>query len=434
MEKDLPHWQAVKELDSLLTNHFRKQQKELETLLNQTSQAQFLNSNLTMQFGSSFLEITQASLAELNDLSFHDYPFRELNFYRDTLIAFFSNDLVRLENHASWINGNFAIDQENMGTLEALQVILPLRVQIRQREIQSSSIEQAISCFDSLDQQNSIWCGELSFLIGKCFEIKKCYKDGHDFYRDAVQHFKRIGADHKALRAQFNAISCENNFHAESNPKRYIISYHSVLHKAKKMNNSYVMGLCLLNIALEYQNLKMLPLALNYVSRAIDAFEGEFGSQIYFHALGIRCHIYAQMGRLREAEADDAILSTSSHPEIRAVRSVIHQTFTKARTGKLEESLLATPWVERHTQAHFKNNKQVLGELESRLLELLSQQPLTKHDLIPQLYDTRIEYPVLENRFKSLMRRLRKKCPNLIICENDTYRLCDNYDSQWGVS
>lgn len=64
-----------------------------------------------------------------------------------------------------------------------------------------------------------------------------------------------------------------------------------------------------------------------------------------------------------------------------------------------------------------------LGLLEERLLGALRKQPLHRWDLIKLLYPQESNTEILENRFKNLMARVRKKLPGILHCEEGIYRL-----------
>ena len=68
---------------------------------------------------------------------------------------------------------------------------------------------------------------------------------------------------------------------------------------------------------------------------------------------------------------------------------------------------------------------QALSPLEERLLEFIAASPKTKFEIMDHLYGDRLNTEVRENRLKNLLNRLRKKRPELIVFENEKYRIAD---------
>ena len=76
-------------------------------------------------------------------------------------------------------------------------------------------------------------------------------------------------------------------------------------------------------------------------------------------------------------------------------------------------------------RSEIENAKAKLTVFESKLVELLVEQPRKKEDLVTLLYGNQVDYLSANNRFKVLLSRLRKKRPNLIVSSNGRYQVSD---------
>lgn len=349
-------------------------------------------------------KIIEANLEDLVEILSKLSPTDSYYFYAQALRDYLSGNLQALYN----------AHKENRSNPEGVAVAL--RYELRARALQASTIEAGIQYFQSCS--DLLWKGELAFLIARSFEICEDHKQGSKWYKISAKELEAAGAKKKSIKAFQNYLAEENRAHPD---RRLIPEFLYIFKKASKIGEKGVAGVALMNISREYERVGAYRPALKFVNRALSFLERDAGSLHYYLALVQRSHLFYSMGREEEAFADYEAAFVSDHSEVKAALSVIENLFQGK--GEVVKKDLTPGWKYRlQDQAREKNK---LGDMESKFISYIAETPRDKFQIIEYLFGTTMEFEKMENRFKNLLGRVRKKHPNLLVFENGKYRISD---------
>ena len=225
----------------------------------------------------------------------------------------------------------------------------------------------------------------------------------------------------KAIKSLLNIVVAESRKHTS---KKLILDYTFVANEASKVNDPIVQGICYLNISREHHKLGAFELALKFINQALDLMASDFGVNHFYSALAHRCHVLIDLGRFNEALFDyqkvKAASITQSVESLKVIEVMLGDSNKKVVVDHLEPT-----WQERLYAVKEAKSSVKLTKTESQLIELLSSGRQTKDMLIHGLYGDKIDWIAAESRFKMLLSRFRKKCPEVILFENGLYQISD---------
>lgn len=337
-------------------------------------------------------------------------------FYGQVIVHFLRGEEDELANHLQSLEKFSGHDE-----FDFLRTACSMRVQIRSREFESALLQHAID----LASRSERWEGELCILAATAQTVLDDYAAAHVLFARATQAFERRGCSRKSLRSRLNVLVCESHVH----PNRNLFArYHDLYRRALRSNQRdlIVATTSLLNISREYQRAGAFLVALKYCNRALSLFELQMGEMNYFLTLAHRAHLLCELGRRAEARIDYEAASVGRFKEVEAALRVIEPMLDGARLpdASMSPDLLPT-WRERALSANTSDSTPKLSTLEEKLIRFLANGPRDRIDILEEIYGTQLEFETKLNRFKSLLSTLRKKFPNLVICEDGSYRLAD---------
>lgn len=308
---------------------------------------------------------------------------------------------------------------------EFLLTACQLRQQIRLRSFEPVLLSRA----DRLMNQDSRWQGELAMLLATAYTITDEYEKAMALFSRAVVAFEKQGVMRKALRARLNVLVCESNLHLTRN---LFARYHDLYRRSIRKGNRdlIVATTCLLNISREYQRSGAFLVALKYCNRALSLFELQIGELNYFLTLAHRAHLLCDLGRRAEARIDFEAAKLGHFKEVEAALKVI-EPLLEGVVGQIElkpseRADLLPDWRERVDETSRPKEAHIrLSALEEKLIRYLAIMPRDRIDILEEIYGPNLEFETKLNRFKSLLGTLRKKWPQLVICEESKYRLAD---------
>ncbi|MCM2277676.1 MAG: hypothetical protein NDJ89_06330 [Oligoflexia bacterium] len=362
-------------------------------------------------------DILEASYERL--LEFARYPTASplVDVYRDVLLAFLRGDSERLRSECDRI-------RVLPHSPEFLLPLACLRLSLQARDPDSAQLESLISLAD----RSGEWRGEILIACGHGYELRGELGKAKEIYLKASEALLSAGFERKALRAYINSVAMEGQLHPE---KKLLAEFHSISRQARKLREFRSCGIALSNIAREYRNIRALDTALKYANHAVRYLKKELGTLYYYKALTNRCHILYEMDRVREAQIDFEEARHADFPEIKAALQVIEQLLNPTAEIEIAEKDLLPLWRERlkegriHTRSACKLSRRKLGELEEALIKRISEKPADKFELIEFLYGNNADFHALEARLKSLLSRIRRKCPGLLLLDGGKYRIAD---------
>ncbi len=296
-----------------------------------------------------------------------------------------------------------------------------LRLQIRKKKLAPQDLETFKSQTQITDL-SPLWAGEVHFVLGKAWETLFENNRASAAYYQSHESFEAAKLLRKSVKALMNYVAMESRIRSD---QRFIADNFYLARKALQVGEKSVAANAYMNISREYQKLGALSVALKYANEALDLVPDQFGTLHYEHIGVHRCHILFQMGRLAEAQLEFEKAQVSAFSEIRAAAGVVKKALKSAESSA-PEAELSPVWKERLAELRVGQESEPLSERESQLLDLLSRQPRTKHELIDLLYPKETAaYLLLEDRVKELIKRLRRKRAQLIIFEDGKYRLSE---------
>jgi hypothetical protein len=350
----------------------------------------------------------------------------ELDAYASAILGFHQNDLELMET---------ALQSKFLSA--SLRPLVSLRMSIRSRAGLAEAIDVLIAHLDHLSAE---WRAEAEFVVAMGYESLLDSKSAIQFYDSAALHLESIGAHHKALKSRYNSLC-----HASALAPHHffwIAKYEEILRRAEELQETNLQGTIRLSIAFEYDWYGMRSQALKQTREAVSCLEPEMGSLNYDHAVLTLCYLCVLEGLRPEAEIHLEYLSHSAHLEVQAAREFILCLFE----GRLHEfpsvavENMSVPWrhrVEIWSAEDRQITDQQLGEIESRVIQILSRTPMTRDELKNALFSDALQVRSeaatrseanefsIDQRFDNLLYRIRKKRPGLVVSQAGKYRISD---------
>lgn len=386
-----------------------------------------------MAKASPWIAVIEASPQELSELRVSPWlvPGSLPALYRSVLEGYYLADLPLISNQVE------AIRRHTDPLALALLPIVDLRLKIRSGDLERASIQHFLSqssLVDTLEspELRSLIRGEFHFVAAMAYTHLECYRESQQHFEQALCHYREGGSLRKSLKAELNAICSHSSI--EPDQKRHIANYISVSRRCRQAGELGMAGLAMHNVSREYQRLGALRVALKMSERARALLRRDFGSVHYYQATLQHADVLRELGRFHEAQLLLEESIQSGFPEVEEARKVLQAKLefeSESRQGDeemkspaVDPRKLPIPWRERLQESARRSSK--LGELEQRLVHLLSEGARNKIELIEKLYPGTIDFASLENRFYALVNRVRRKNPGLILVEGSRYRLCDD--------
>jgi tetratricopeptide (TPR) repeat protein len=370
---------------------------------------------------AKFEFVIEAGLQELVDACGFITPTSKVSIellYGQVIVHFLRGEAEEMKAKIQQIPTIFAGHPE----LEMLLTACKLREQIRLRIYDSEALKKALSLSDLPGR----WQGELLILQATAMTLFNDYEKAMNFYGRSADSFQAQGCVRKALRARMNVLVCESHLYPNRN---FFARYHDLYKAAlKKPHRELIVATtCLLNISREYQRAGAPMAALKYCNHALALFERQMGELNYFLTLAHRAHLLCEMGRREEARIDFEAARLGQFKEVEAALQVVESLLKGEKASVQDSESLLPTWKERMGEAGAGINEKAvkLSASEEKLIQYLSQGPSERIDIIETLYGALLDHETKLNRFKSLLGTLRKKFPNLVLCENGKYRLAD---------
>ena len=356
-----------------------------------------------MGSASFWHQTLESTLAELERLHFEENLPKEQAHYAKVLTTYLKGDLPALEKLCS---------QASDWSIPLCQARLALR-----KRAPSSAVFQALEQAQ-FPQDLPELDGERMLLQAQLMEVQEDWDASIRLYKQAGDRFESCGLVRRALRARFNAVACST--HTRPHDKRLFRDYQTLFEEARKAREFGFAGLSLQNMSKEYAHIGATKVALRFANRALVFLKRDFGSLNYYRGLLHRADLLRALGRTSEFETDLEECLASPFPEI-----------LEARARMLGEK----PSTENYVTPRWKSPtnaapRSALGERENQLLELLSQNPRTRIELVQKMYGDSVPVDQALNRLDVLLSRIRKKIPGEIVLQDGLYRWVDPVETR----
>lgn len=266
---------------------------------------------------------------------------------------------------------------------------------------------------------------DLQFCLGTAWGALGNNQMAMAAFTQACALYHQYAVDSKALRAQINAVSAESLFKPHKN---FISEYQAIIEESKRIGERCCRGAAGVMLAREYQIVGLFDKAFEMIEESLKDLEAERGTSHYFHALLQKAHLLIDLKRESEVPPILKECELADFPPMRAARTLLAVALDPSLTWdlKLEADLLPT-WKNRVpvllAQRQVVEGSPAATELERTLLRLAYNGPVEKWDLITKLYPGESDSQLLENRFKNLIARVRKKHPDILQCQGSRYFL-----------
>lgn len=331
--------------------------------------------------------------------------------YVSFMIAFFRLDLERMKLILA------KSEQSDSMTPEWLKRLFQLRVMIRE-DVQPEPLRQFEKTFNELPTED-YQRGEILYSLGVAYHALKLYSEAEDRFLQASALLEKAGADKKSLRALMSSLASYSCVNPQS---RLFFEYSTLCRKALRISDYQTAGTCLVNISREYQRLNLLQAALEVIEEAGRLFEEHaLGSREHALAIVQRAHLLFQLKRTREATRELEVATMNRHPEVQSAVRCLAEMFQVEDRAENSNQILPT-WQERQEE---EPEKKSLGRLETLVMELISQSPKTRNELVEKVYGSSIESDYTHARIKNILARIRKRFPGLIYFDGEKYFVTD---------
>jgi tetratricopeptide (TPR) repeat protein len=367
----------------------------------------------------SVVSIIDAPLDELLDLQMYFDEQTPVGVYVNLVIAYLQSDINRVRSLIQKLE-KLEFSEE----LKTVLVVSQLRLNIR-THVEDEFLLKKCKRYAKRDDW---WSGELLMVIANYYFYSKNYLKAKKYYQLAYQSLNKHHCYRKAALAYLNYVASESNINPE---KKLMADYQFLYRKAVKVKANRVAGICLYHLSCESQKLGAFISSLKYCEEAEEYLTESMGTLQWYLVRSHKCFLLYKLMRTKEADLIYEELLLCDIPEIKDATKVINllreESFEMG--DKTQISLKLTPsWrlrlkeikEEEKTPKKKKVNNVLsmptkLSELEDRLISFLVEKPREKAEIIDHLYGDRIDYENLDQRFRTLLSRLRKKLPKLII-------------------
>jgi tetratricopeptide (TPR) repeat protein len=360
-------------------------------------------------------KLINAQVAEIHVMARDPSLPSAVGLYARVLSAFLQGDLEGLEN----LRLEFGADAGE-GERAAVRSLRELRLAIRRRGVDAKTLRAFAGA-----RLDGVFEAEKLFCLGMAWEHAGRDDEAMASFARAAAIYKECECPRKALRAHYNCVVADSRLNPHKN---FIADYQSVIELSRASGDREFEGMALAMLSREYQVIGWLERAFEMIEDSLRALESERGCIHYFHSVLQKAHVLIELGRRDEAAPLLRECELASFPAIAAARRLLELSLNPALVWdrRWEKDLLPT-WRNRLPQLT-KQRRLVDGKLalpstalEERLLKLAYNGPIQKWDLIARLYPGEDSALILENRFKNLVARVRKKYPGLVNCEDGRY-------------
>lgn len=262
--------------------------------------------------------------------------------------------------------------------------------------------------------------GEAYFIAAKGYSTIGLFNEAKEFYLKSYQNLKKAHLMKKAIKALQNHIVVESKI----KPQKSLFSDYNFLFKESlRVGNKPMAGLAKQNISREYELVGSLDIALEYAEQSVELMSDDSGSFHYFMAILHKAHLLVKLKMFEEAKKEIQRLGIAKFQEIQEGLKVLNGEITREKV-KIDRSKLVPTWRERLDEFSMnRGNKIRLSKTEEKLIQFLESGPKKKAEILDYMYSNSGDFFSVENRFKVLLSRFRKKCADIIIFENDRYRI-----------
>ncbi len=328
--------------------------------------------------------------------------------YAQVLAAFLQGDSEKL----TAICSQMETDNEDVCELARL------RLALRRRELKPVELQR----IEELEF-TGVLLAEKYFCLGMGWEFCENDTRAHASFLSAAHHYRSHSCPRKGLRAHYNAVVAESRLRPH---KSFIADYQAIIDASRAIADEAFEGIALAMLSREFQIVGLLDQALQMADDSLMRLQIERGTIHYFHSLLHKAHVLIELGRPDEVFELLNESQLAPFPAIHAARHLLSLNLDPALVWdrELERDLLPT-WKNRLPSLLGKRPT-VIGtsspsDLEQTLLRLAYNGPVEKWDLIERLYPAGGDSLALENRFKNLVARVRKKYPSLLTCHEGRY-------------
>jgi hypothetical protein len=243
-------------------------------------------------------------------------------------------------------------------------------------------------------------------------------------YERARELYIAAGAPKKSLRSELNSVAASTRFP----PRRFLAPrYLQILYSAQALGERDLEAQCESLLSRAFQRLGCLSIARVHAERAL-ALSGEaFGSLQRQRFEAHLALLLIELNQMANAETWIESLQISEHSEMRTISKLLSAAASGSKSLPEEVwSTLSPSWRERWLERRAKD--WMTTDMEGQLISALSAQPRTLGDLQALLYPELKSDEAAQFRTREILRRVRKRWPELILRVETHYSLNPEFE------
>lgn len=363
-----------------------------------------------MDNDEEFISILDGDHSDLLKLSFEIEGKNRNSLYLESKMAYLNGKTEHLKQILKCI--------ENHPDLEDYNILVSLTF-LRLEILECRKADQLIIKLENLVENNNLWAGEVYAVLGYYQTQNDNYVKAKILFKKSLKAFKKIKAEKAALFALQNIVIAESNLY---DGKDLCSEYNYIISCARKAKNLDVLTSSLLALSNHLIRSGVYTVALEKVDEALEIVEEGEGAFTYYLLLAQKAYILLQLNYKNQALTLIEQLNRSNFEEMFEIQKVLLNIYQGKDFNNISIKNLTQSWREKVSR---KNKVPKLGKVQEKFLGILLEGPKSKNDIIDLLYPEGGEYFSLENRFKNLIGKLRKKFPDLIVYKDGLYQLSD---------
>ncbi|MCB9061690.1 MAG: hypothetical protein H6622_09230 [Halobacteriovoraceae bacterium] len=297
---------------------------------------------------SHFSRLIELSLNELTVIKVTKDINKEISDYKDYA------DILRF-----YLSGNIEklrkkVDQLEKECPQTLMAQLGrLRLQTRLNEVDDELIKNLEEKIESSDHLND-YKGEVYFVIGQAFAVKKEYKLAKDTFYKAYESLKELGSSKKANKALLNSIVSENLLDKNKN---FNLEYNYIVNRSLALGDTDMAGIATANMAKEYYEIGSFIVAIKYFTQALEYMKNDRGTSHYYLTMAHRALAYLKSGEIDKGLTDYEMAKIAPFKVVKEFLNDIQTYLIENRSDhKISDYILNASGVQKISAKNLDNN------------------------------------------------------------------------------
>lgn len=313
---------------------------------------------------------------------------------------------------------NFVKQGLSLECIEVLNNLNELLFQIQRKTVQNKLLEH-LSLIAPKTGEIKEALGEILFYIGLGWIYVSKIDKALETFVKSEQLLNIIGAYRLRVSVQYNVLHCQSLLYESKN---FTTAFSFLSQEALKYSNYNVYAVIESRLSEQFTLRGDFETALMHANKSIENLEQRtYGRDYYFARLN-RAYINLLLSRKEVSLTEVKEVLIAPFEDVNLVAFNLKYVLLQIPIDLSKLSKLDKKWQKRFEallQCKPKSNS--LSPIQTTVLEKILHRPMNKYDLIGEIYKSKDNIIVLENRLKNILNKINKKYPKLVNCKSGSY-------------